>query len=175
MTDGYIIILLVIFTGIVAAALLIQCLAFLGIARSIRQISLKVDGMRTDITKSSAELTQRAGEFLATVKSAVEGMRGLQESLATTSEVIQKRVIEVDALLGEASDAARLQIARIQDVVDTASRSVEETFEGLHRSVIAPVREIHAILAGIRVGLDVLLRRRSGTAQPTHRDGELFI
>jgi hypothetical protein len=163
------------FTGIVAVALLLQVIAFWAIYRSIRRMSIQFDSLSAELKKSASSVTVHAENLLGTVRGVAEKMRALQDNLTATSAIVQHRAVELDAFLAETSDAARLQIARIQDVVNSASRSVEDTFDSLNRGIIAPIREINALVTGIRVGLDVLLRRRSGPAAPSGRDGEMFI
>jgi len=167
--------LLEIFTGIVAVALLLQCAAFWGIHRSIRNISARMDTVGPDLLKEIKPLSANIQEMLSTIKAIADKTQRLQESLAVTAGTVQKRVADLDAFLSETTDAARLQVVRIQDVVDTATRRIEETFDLLHTGIMAPVSEIGAIAKGIRVGLDVLLRRRRTPASTHSQDDEMFI
>ena len=167
--------LLTIFTAIVAVALLLQSLAFMGIYRSIRNLSSRLDRLSTDFMKSVNALSGQVEEALASIKAAAEKVQALQESISLTNAVVLKQVVNLDSFLQEITDAARLQILRVQDIVDTASRKVENAFESLHHGALAPVHEVNAIVRGIRVGLDVLLRRRMSPSAASRQDEELFI
>ena len=175
MTHDQLLVLIAIFTGIAAVALLFQSIAFLTMARSIRQISGRMDQLCADVSKAIGTITTKADELLNIVSGVVERVHALQDHLAATSAVIQKRVVEMDAFLEETTDAARLQVLRIQAVVENISSRVEETFDLLHHKVLAPVNEISAIIRGIRVGLDFLQRHRKSPARTSHQDDEMFI
>jgi len=166
---------LTIFTGVVALALLLQSLAFIGLYRSVRNLSARVDAMSKDLMRDVSALTEEVSQALATIKSVAEGVQALKEKISSTSDIIHKRVVDVDSFLRQLTDAGRLEIARIQDVVDTASRQIEDTLELLHRSVVIPVKEVTAIILGVKAGLNFLLRRPTSPSGASHLDEEMFI
>jgi hypothetical protein len=168
-------ILLTVFTGIVAVAFLLQSLALVGIYKSLRVMSERLDRLGTDLFKTTSVLTDEIGQILNSIRTVTERTQSIQESLAATSTIVQKRVANLDAFLQEATDIARLQILRVQDVVDNASAKVEDAFDSLHHSVLTPVHEVNAIIRGFRVALDVLLRRRMTPSASARQDEEMFI
>ena len=168
--------LLTVFTGVVALALLLQSLALIGLYRSVRNLSARVDVISKDLVKTVNALAGDVTQALATIKNAAEGVQSLKDKISATSDIIHQRVTEMDSFLTQLTDAARLEVARVQDAVDNASRHIEDTFELLHRSVIAPVREVTAIVSGIRVGLNFLLRKPPKSPSGASRlDEEMFI
>lgn len=167
--------LLEIFTGVVAVSLLLQSLAFLAIHRSIRGLASRIDAVSVSLVKNITVLSEKVDQLLAIVKGMADGVRSLQENLTSTSAIVHKRVVELDSFLVEVTSAARLQVLRIQDVVDTASRRVEETIDVLQDSVVAPVTEVNAIVRGIKAGLDILFRKRKSPSSSTSQDEEMFI
>ncbi len=168
-------ILLAVFTGIVAVSLLLQSMAFWGMYRSIRQMSVRIDKLAADFTKTSGSISARTEELLKAVRGFVERLQGMQEHLTAATEIVQKRVVELDAFLDETTEVARRQVGRIQSVVENASSRVEETFETLERKVLTPINEVSAIVTGIRTALDVLARRRRRPAPASEQDDEMFI
>ena len=168
-------ILLALFTGIVAVSLFLQSLALLGIHRSIRNISGRIDKLSADIGRNADNVSSRASEVLAAIKAFTDRFHAMQDNLTGTSEIVQRRVVEIDAFLEETAQAARLQVARIHQTVDNASRRVEETFDILQSRVLAPINELNAVITGIRVGLDVLRGRRKRPVNPSQQDEEMFI
>ncbi len=167
---------LTVFTGIVALALLLQSLAFVGLYRSVRSLSSRVDGISKDLMNTVNVLAADVGQALAAIKAVAEGVESLKDKISATSDLVHKRVSDIDSFLHDLTDAARLEVARIQDAVDTASRQVEETFEIVHRGVLVPVREITALIRGIRAGLDFLLHKPSkGPSGASRLDEEMFI
>ena len=167
--------LITIFIGIVAAATFVQCLAFFGMHRSFRDVSKQVDRVGQELIKSLGSLSVQTEEMLISIKDVAEKTQSLQESVMSTSSIVHKRVVDLDAFLRDATDVARLQIIRMQEVVDTVSGRIESAAVALHRGVLAPVTEVGAISRGIKVGLNVFLRRRLRPANPSRQDEEMFI
>ena len=167
--------LMVVFTGIVAVALLLQSLAFWGIYKSMQSLSSRIDRTATSLSKATESFSRDLAELVETVRALSEKFRGIEESVSSTTEIVQKRVVQLDGFLEETTDAARLQVARIQEAIDTASQRVEETFGILQHRVLAPVNEVSAIITGIRVALDVLTGRRRRPVNPSRQDEEMFI
>ncbi len=168
-------ILLAFFTGIVAVALLLQSLALLGLHRSVKSITLRMDGLSRDLQKTIESLSGKVEELMSSIQAVAERTRALQDSVASTVTTVNKGVVNAEALIEEASSAARLQIIRIQDIFDTASRRIEESFDILNKGVLKPASEIGAIVAGIRAGLDILLRGSKNPSKRSHQDEEMFI
>lgn len=169
------ILVMMIFAGIAAFALLLQCVAFLVIARAVRSMTARVDRLVTDVSKTAGTLSGKAEDLLSIIRGVAEKVHTLENHLTATSTMIQKRVVELDSFLEETTDAARLQVLRIQAVVENVSSKVEETFDLLHHGVVAPAAELNAIIRGIRVGLDVLVRKRKRPARTSQQDEEMFI
>jgi len=164
---------LVTLTAIVAAALVLQVAAFWGIHRSIRAISTRLESLSSNVERRIGPLTERAQELLVTARAAGEQFQALQRDFAATTGIIHRRVAALDTFLAETTDSARLQVARVEDLIDTTSARMEETVERVQRGVVAPLNEIAALLRGVRVGFNFFFRGRS--AQQAHQDEEMFI
>jgi len=167
--------LLMVFTGILAVAVLMQSFIFFGIYRSIRQMTVWMDGLGKDLLRNVEVISAKVDESLATIRSIAEGIKPIKEKLADTTEIVHRRVTDLDDFLSEATRAARLEILRIQDIIHTATHRASETMELLHTSILAPLSEISAITRAIRVGIDVLFRRRKNLSGTSAQDEEMFI
>lgn len=166
--------LLLIFTGVLTLAVLIQTVLFFGIYKAVRQLSSYVDEMGKDLLRNVDVISAKVDACLTAIKEVAEGLKPIREKLAETTEIIHRRVTELDAFLSEITSTARLQILRIQDTIESASQKAEHTLDLLHRSIFAPLTEINAITRGIRVAMDVLFRRRKNPSRSA-QDEEMFI
>jgi len=166
---------LLIVTVAVAAALLLQTVAVWGIRQSIKAIAGRVETLSAEAQHKLRQLSESTAELVATAKPAIEGFAAVQKQVSATSEIVHRRISSLDAFLEEATDTARLEVARLQDLVDTTSFKFEETVDRLQRGVLAPLTEVSAMLRGIRAGLNFLLRGRKAPAQQSHQDEEMFI
>ena len=168
-------IILTILTGIVALGVILQGLALWTLAHKIRELAGRLEAVSAKLTKDIEVLAVHADEFLTMAKAIGDKVQALQVHVTAISQVVHDRVVDADAFLTEATDTARLQVARFQDVVDTASHRIEETIVSLQAAILAPVSEIQAVIRGVRAGLDVLFGWRRSASRRSHEDEEMFI
>jgi hypothetical protein len=167
--------LLMVFVGVASVAIVLQALALIGIYRAVRILSNRLDEMASGIVRDLNALATKADDVLATVKSVGEGINSLRQNLEKTLAIVHTRIESIDNFLGETTDIARLEILRLQDAIDTSARKVEEVFDVLRSSILAPAMEVNAIVRGIRTGIDFLFRRQKGISRGVHQDEEMFI
>jgi hypothetical protein len=166
--------LLMVFTGVLAVAVIIQCLSIFGIYRSIRKMSIWMDDLGKDLFRNIENLSSKVDESLNAIKGIAQGLKPIQDNLTVTTAIIHNRVVDIDAFLGEVTGIARTEILRIQDAIDAASSRAQETMELLHNSILTPLNEINAFARAIRIGIDILFRKRKGISN-TAQDEEMFI
>jgi hypothetical protein len=167
--------LVVVFIGVAALAFAVESIAVLGLAKSIRSLTKRMEDLSRDLERNVDALSAKADSLLTTVTGVAERVAVLQESVSATAAVISKRVVKVDTFLDESINSVRLQMIRIQDLVDTTSRRVEQIFDTLYHGVLAPVTEVNAVMAGVKVTLNHLFRRRKSPSSRSHQDEEMFI
>jgi hypothetical protein len=167
-------IILLVFTGILAFAVLLQTILFYGIYRTIRLIAGRIDGLKPDLIRHLEAISLKMDEGVETIKEMGQGLKPIKEKLASTSDIIHRRVVDLDAFLAETTDTARLEFLRIRDKIQSASNQAEEILEMLHDSILLPVHEINAVARGIKTGIDMLFRRRRNPSTSA-QDEEMFI
>ncbi len=167
--------LLAIFTGVLAVAVLIQSILFWGMYKSIRQMAVWTESLGKDLIRNIEVVSAKVDESLTTIKGIAQGLKPIQENLADTTRIIHNRVIDLDAFLAEVTSIARTEILRVQDAIDAASSRAQETLEQLHNSLLTPINEINAFARAIRVGVDILFRRRKNVSAASAQDEEMFI
>ncbi len=167
---------LTIFAGLVTLALLIQGAALLIIALKLRDLAARMEALSAKLTAQIDSLAAQANNFLDIARSTAEKIHAVQENVSAISKIVHDRVVDVDAFLDEATDVARLQLAKMQDVLDTTSRRIDQTIDVLQTAIIAPVSEVQAVVRGIRTGLEVLFGwSRRFSRRSVQEDEEMFI
>ena len=123
-------------------------------------------------TKSSQQMQQTIGRLeqktdpiLATAQVILEDaqpkIREITSNLAEASAIARAQVSQVADTTGEIMERARLQAARLDELVHSTLEKVENTTDFLQNSVVRPVRRIHAIVQAVGAGLSFFKRRRS--------------
>jgi methyl-accepting chemotaxis protein len=167
--------LLIVFTGVLAFAVLLQSLLFFGMYRSIRRISERIDDWGKDLLRNLNVISSKVEEGLTTVKSAADNLKPITQNLVGTTQIVHKRVMELDNFLAEATRVARQEIVRVQDTIEYATQKTEETVEIIQNTILTPIQEISAIARAIKVGADALFRRRRNPSKTSAQDDEMFI
>jgi hypothetical protein len=169
-----------VFVVIMAVALALQLAMLTGLLLAFRRLQKRIDQV---LDKKVEPLLDGAKSVLADAQYIVEQARGETERLAFTFEKAQEtfraQLAKVDLLLTEATDRARLEIIRIDELVADTIQRVEQTTEFIQKSVVRPVREMQAAVHGILSAVQFLLNRRSPrnpqAPERATQDEELFI
>jgi hypothetical protein len=166
--------ILLIFTGILAIAVLFQTFLFFGMFQAIRRMAAWMDNSGKDLLRNVENIAAKTEESFAAIKRIADGFKPIQEKVLDTAEIIHKRAIDADLFLGETIDTARSEIACVQAAIKSAKVRIEELLETLQNSVLVPISQVTAISRAVRVGFDALFRQRKKASSSMH-DDEMFI
>ena len=166
--------LLIVFTGILAFAVLMQSLLFFGIYRSIRQMNEWLGVWSKEMLRNVQTMAAKVEEGVSTLKNTAESLKPITQNLVHTTQLVHNRVVELDQFIGETTRTAQLEFMRIQDTFQLAMRRAEQAIDTLRDSILAPINEASAVVRAVRTGLDVLFRRRRNPSVSA-QDDEMFI
>jgi len=130
-----------------------------------------------DATRNAGPVLRAAREMLTESK---EKLTLVSQNLVEITDLTKQQVARFDGVMADVSDRLRLQVIRLDQLVSNTVARVEETTELVQNNIVKPVRELSAILAGVRTGVEYLLRRnrsRAGRPSPDRatQEEELFI
>jgi methyl-accepting chemotaxis protein len=162
------------FVIVAAIALCIQAGMLAGIYKTTKSLQEKIDPLvpkveslveRANSTveqsgRQIAEITTRANAILESSKEIVDSTK---RQLAMVEEVV-----------GDATARAKVQMERVELVLDTLSRA-HETVAVVHDGIMRPLREVNGIAAGVRAALGALARGNRPTVDRATSDEEMFI
>jgi hypothetical protein len=165
---------------VIAALLLLQTIAVVALVFAMRRMSHQI----TSLMGSMEEATRNAGPVLRAAREMIveskEKLVLVSQNLVEVSELTKQQVTRVDGVMSDVEDRLRLQVIRLDQLVSNTMARVEETTELVQNNIVKPVREVSAILSGVRTGLEFLLHRnrsrpdRPAPVQATQEE-ELFI
>jgi F0F1-type ATP synthase membrane subunit b/b' len=156
------------FVIIAAIALCIQAGMLFGIAKTTKELNDKIQ-----------PLLPKAESLLDSAKTAVEQSRvQIVEITTKTNEILEStrnQLAMVEEVVTDATARAKVQLERVELVLDDTVSRAHETVATVHSGIMTPLREITGIAAGIKTALSVLSRgSRPSVAQATS-DEEMFI
>jgi ABC-type transporter Mla subunit MlaD len=166
--DPRLLILLTVFTGVAALALLIQMFIFYGLYRSARTTQERL-----------ASLADRAEPLIDSTRKMVDQTRqqshDILSKMQDIAETTRLQVHRLDEVVGEVTVHTRAYLERIDEVAESTAVRFEETVASVQRTVLTPVREVSAVAAAVRAVVGHLGRRRAGVIERATQDEDLFI
>ena len=170
---------------IVAASFLVIAIAMVSIAvfvsravKSVNRIEERLEPLMERVTVMSEQGKQIAvqGKLIAEQFTAVSGHLStatmhLSESLA----IVRSEIGELRQLVSETAVEARDKVELVSRTIDRTQEQVALTTDFIQTKVIEPAREVAAIMAGFRRGLEVLVAPMPKPINQTYAEDEMFI
>jgi len=170
---------------IIAASFIVIAIAMIAIAtfvsravKSVNRMEQKMEPLLERVTAMSEQGKQMAvqGKLIAEQFSAVSGHLStatlhVSESLA----IIKSEIVELRALVSDTAVEARDKVELVSRTIDRTQRQVALTTDFVQSKVIEPARELAAIMAGFRRGLEVLVAPMPKPINQTYGEDEMFI
>ncbi len=170
---------------IIAASFLVIAIAMVAIAvfvnravKSVNRMEGKLEPLIELVSVMSEQGKQIAvqGKLIAEQFTAVSGhlstaTQHFSESLA----IIKGEVAELKALVSDTAVEARDKVELVSSTIDRTHRQVALTTDFIQSKVIEPARELAAIMAGFRRGLEVLVAPVPKPINQTYAEDEMFI
>ena len=170
---------------IIAASFILIAVAMIAIAvfvsravRSVNRMEEKMEPLLERVTAMSEQGKQIAvqGKLIAEQFTAVSGHLStatmhFSESLA----IVRSEVGELRALVSETAVEARDKVELVSRTIDRTQKQVAQTTDFIQSKVIEPARELAAIMAGFRRGLEVLVAPIPKPINQTYGEDEMFI
>ncbi len=168
---------LLIYTALVAAAMLIEAIALGVLAFVVVKLVKQLGELTRDAqTRMYPVLTTvhelaKQGQGIATKTDAILSdvqpkLERISTNLADTSDVYRAKVAEVDELLTDATTKARRQSDRVDGMVTTALTRTGEIASHLHNVVTAPARQLSGLVNGAKATLESLIHNFAPTQKP---------
>lgn len=158
--------------SLVVAVLIAQTILLLIFVLAFRDWCNRTSTLVDQIARNVEPVLSATRELL------VEGRERLSVFSANLNEISQltkNQMTRLDGFLQDASERAQLQILRLDQLVGDTMTRLETTSDAIQRSVLGPLREISAIVAGVRASLEFLFRRNRKPVERATQDEELFI
>jgi uncharacterized protein YoxC len=95
--------------------------------------------------------------------------------LAESTELIREEVAEVRHIVSSTALVARDKVDMVSHTIDRTHMQVVQTTDFVQTKIVEPAREIAAVMAGIRKGLEVLFAPTPKQLDQAYMEDEMFI
>jgi uncharacterized protein YoxC len=170
---------------IIALSFVVIAIAMVAIAvfvnravRSVGRMEEKMEPLVERVTLISEQGKQIAiqGKLIAEQFNAVSGhLSTATMHLSDSLAIIKSEVVELKALVSDTAVEARDKVELVSRTIDRTNAQVVLTTDFIQSKVIEPARELAAIMAGFRRGLEVLVAPIPKPINQTYAEDEMFI
>jgi uncharacterized protein YoxC len=170
---------------IIAASFVLIAIAMIAIAvfvsravKSVNRLEQKTEPLLERVTAISDQGKQIAvqGKLIAEQFTAVSGhLSTATMHVSDSLAIIKSEISELKALVSETAVEARDKVELVSRTIDRTQRQVALTTDFVQSKVIEPARELAAIMAGFRRGLEVLVAPIPKPINQTYGEDEMFI
>ena len=144
---------------IIAVCFIVMAIALIAIAvivrrvvATVKRVEERVDPLITKVDAISAQGREMSVHFTEIAGNLSVATRHLAES----TELIKQEVAELKLVVGETAVTARDKVQLVSQTIDKTQLQVQNTTEFVQERIVVPAREIAAIMAGVKKGLEVL-------------------
>ncbi len=170
---------------IIAIAFIIIAAAMVAIAmfvsRAVKTVGRLEERVEPLMQKVTA-LSEQGRQIAAQGKEIAEQFNVMSGHLTTatmhfseSASLIKDELRELKLLVGETAVTARDKVALVSRTIDQTHQQVFSTTTFIRSKVMEPARELAAIMAGFRRGLEVLIAPAPKPINQTYGEDELFI
>jgi uncharacterized protein YoxC len=163
---------------VLAGAMVAIALVVSRVARVVADVERKVEPLLERVGSLAEQVKQIAAEG-RTVAEEVGVMSGhLSTATMHFSEsvaLVKEEVRELKELVGISATTARDKVEMISRSIDETHYRMMVTTDFIASRIISPARELAAIMAGVRRGLEVLVAPAPKPIDQTYGEEEMFI
>lgn len=130
----------------------------------VEPLLTKVDAIGAQGKEISVHFTEISGNLSTATK-----------HLSETTDLIREEVAELKVLVGDTAVTAKDKVAMVSRTIDRTHDQVVDTTEFVQQKIVVPAREIAAIMAGVKKGLEVLFAPAPKQLDRVYGEEEMFI
>ncbi|MGD0986303.1 MAG: hypothetical protein ABR874_00750 [Candidatus Sulfotelmatobacter sp.] len=146
-----------IFIALTGAAVVMQAGVLVALYLAVRKSSTKMEALAEEVKTKALPTLDTAQAMLTELR---PKLQVISDNLMETTVLVRNEVERVDATVSDATDRARLQIIRADEMLSRTLDRVEQTSEMVSKTVVSPVRQVSGIIQGVTAGLEFLLSSR---------------
>jgi uncharacterized membrane-anchored protein YhcB (DUF1043 family) len=156
---------------VMAIALVIIAVIIKRVVATVNELKEKTEPLLEKVTAISEQGKQMSVQFTEISTNLAVTTKHFSES----AELIKEEVADLKQLVGMTAHEAKDKVALVSRTIDRTQMQVVSTTDFIQAKVVEPAREIAAIMAGVRKGLEVLFAPSPKQIDRAYSEDEMFI
>lgn len=163
---------------VIAVCFVVMAVSLIAIALIVRRVVATVKRMeeRVDPLITKVEAISLQGKEMSVHFTEVSSNLSLAtKHLAESTELIKDEVAELRQIVSSTAITARDKVELVSKTIDRTQMQVVDTTDFVQAKIVEPAREIAAIMAGVKKGLEVLFAPSPKQIDRVYVEEEMFI
>lgn len=165
-------------TVIIAICFIVMAIAMVVIALTVRKVTGSVNRVeeRLDPLIDKLNLIGVQGKEISVSFSEVSSnLSTATRYLAESTELIKDEVQDLRQIVNSTAITARDKVELVSRTIDRTQMQVANTTDFVQEKIVEPAREIAAVMAGVKKGLEVLFAPSPKQIDRVYVEEEMFI
>ncbi len=167
-----------IFTIVIAICFVVMAIAMIAIALTVKRVTATVQNVEARIEPLIDKLNQisvQGKEISVGFNEVTVNLSAATRYLAESTELIKEEVQDLRQIVNSTAITARDKVELVSRTIDRTQSQVVDTTDFVHAKIVEPAREIAAIMAGVKKGLEVLFAPSPKQIDRVYVEEEMFI
>ncbi len=163
---------------IIAVCFIAMAFALIAIAVTVKRVVATVKNVeeRVEPLIEKVNAISEQGKLISVQFNDIsENLSTATRHFAESAGLIREEVAELKVLVGQTAIVAKDKVEMVSHTIDRTQLQVISTTDFIQRKVVEPAREIAAIMAGVRKGLEVLFAPAPKQIDRVYLEDEMFI
>ena len=156
---------------VMAIALVAVAITVRRVTKTVKRLEERVDPLITQVNAISVQGREMSVHFTDVTANLSTATRHLADS----TELIKLEVAELRQIVNSTALVARDKVEMVSRSIDRTHMQVTNTTDFVQQKIVVPAREIAAIMAGVKKGLEVLFAPPPKQIDSVYLEDELFI
>ncbi len=156
---------------IMAITLIVISMTVRKVIATVKNVEERVEpliGKVNEISAQGREISVHFTEVSANLSTATR-------YLAESTELVKDEVAELKMLVGDTAVTARDKVDLVSRTIDRTQMQVIDTTDYVQSKIVVPAREIAAVMAGVKKGLEVLFAPAPKRIDRAYTEDDMFI
>ena len=163
---------------VIAICFVVMAIALIAIALIIKRVTGTVARVEEKINPMFAQvnaMSVQGKEISIQFKEISTNLSTATKYFSESAGLIREEVAELKLLVGETAIVAKDKVELVSRTIDRTQLQVITTTDYIETKIVEPAREIAAVMAGVRKGLEVLFAPSPKQIDRVYTEDELFI
>jgi uncharacterized protein YoxC len=163
---------------VIAVMFVVMAVALMWIAITVKRVVTTVHNIEERVTPliSKVDAISVQGKEISVHFNEISANLSLTTKyLAESTQLIKEEVAELRQLVSETAITAKDKVEMVSRSIDRTHEQVMDTTEFVQKKIVVPAREVAAIMAGVKRGLEVLFAPSPKQIDRVYTEDEMFI